>query len=289
MKQVKYLNKAKIITKDNKKYILKSRKIDLENLYANLLNRGFNNYLIPERITESTEIYKYVDQLNISNSKKSQDIVYLASILHNKTTEFTELSLDEVKKIYEDTITKLDDTYNYYISLQDKIEEHIYMSPAELLLMNNISNIYLMLNFSRKNIEDYYKESENKNIQRKVLIHGNLSLDHIIETDDRYLISWNKARIDSPIYDLLYFYQNDYDQIEISSLYETYQSKYQFTKEEKYLFFSLINIPNIVKLNKSNLIDTINIRKLVNYLDKTIKFTLKENEKNQKTNNKEFK
>ena len=144
MKQVKYLNKAKIITKDNKKYILKSRKIDLENLYANLLNRGFNNYLIPERITESTEIYKYVDQLNISNSKKSQDIVYLASILHNKTTEFTELSLDEVKKIYEDTITKLDDTYNYYISLQDKIEEHIYMSPAELLLMNNISNIYLM-------------------------------------------------------------------------------------------------------------------------------------------------
>lgn len=289
MKQVKYLNKAKIITKDNKKYILKSRKIDLENLYANLLNRGFNNYLIPERITESTEIYKYVDQLNISNSKKSQDIVYLASILHNKTTEFTELSLDEVKKIYEDTITKLDDTYNYYISLQDKIEEHIYMSPAELLLMNNISNIYLMLNFSRKNIEDYYKESENKNIQRKVLIHGNLSLDHIIETDDRYLISWNKARIDSPIYDLLYFYQNDYDQIEISSLYETYQSKYQFTKEEKYLFFSLINIPNIVKLNKNNLIDTINIRKLVNYLDKTIKFTLKENEKNQKTNNKEFK
>lgn len=289
MKQVKYLNKAKIITKDNKKYILKSRKIDLENLYANLLNRGFNNYLIPERITESTEIYKYVDQLNISNSKKSQDIVYLASILHNKTTEFTELSLDEVKKIYEDTITKLDYTYNYYISLQDKIEEHIYMSPAELLLMNNISNIYLMLNFSRKNIEDYYKESENKNIQRKVLIHGNLSLDHIIETDDRYLISWNKARIDSPIYDLLYFYQNDYDQIEISSLYETYQSKYQFTKEEKYLFFSLINIPNIVKLNKNNLIDTINIRKLVNYLDKTIKFTLKENEKNQKTNNKEFK
>lgn len=289
MKQVKYLNKAKIITKDNKKYIIKSRKIDLENLYANLLNRGFNNYLIPERITESTEIYKYVDQLNISNSKKSQDIVYLASILHNKTTEFTELSLDEVKKIYEDTITKLDDTYNYYISLQDKIEEHIYMSPAELLLMNNISNIYLMLNFSRKNIEDYYKESENKNIQRKVLIHGNLSLDHIIETDDRYLISWNKARIDSPIYDLLYFYQNDYDQIEISSLYETYQSKYQFTKEEKYLFFSLINIPNIVKLNKNNLIDTINIRKLVNYLDKTIKFTLKENEKNQKTNNKEFK
>ena len=280
MKQIKYLNKAKIITKDNKKYILKSRKIDLENLYANLLNRGFNNYLIPERITESTEIYKYVDQLNISNSKKSQDIVYLASILHNKTTEFTELSLDEVKKIYEDTITKLDDTYNYYISLQDKIEEHIYMSPAELLLMNNISNIYLMLNFSRKNIEDYYKESENKNIQRKVLIHGNLSLDHIIETDDRYLISWNKARIDSPIYDLLYFYQNDYDQIEISSLYETYQSKYQFTKEEKYLFFSLINIPNIVKLNKNNLIDTINIRKLVNYLDKTIKFTLKENEKN---------
>ena len=128
MKQVKYLNKAKIITKDNKKYILKSRKIDLENLYANLLNRGFNNYLIPERITESTEIYKYVDQLNISNSKKSQDIVYLASILHNKTTEFTELSLDEVKKIYEDTITKLDDTYNYYISLQDKIEEHIYVT-----------------------------------------------------------------------------------------------------------------------------------------------------------------
>ena len=119
MKQVKYLNKAKIITKDNKKYILKSRKIDLENLYANLLNRGFNNYLIPERITESTEIYKYVDQLNISNSKKSQDIVYLASILHNKTTEFTELSLDEVKKICEEN--NIDYSKWKFVDITDEI------------------------------------------------------------------------------------------------------------------------------------------------------------------------
>lgn len=284
MNQIKYLNKAKVINEDNRKYIVKNRKIDISSLYAKLSNRGFTNFLKPEEVNESLEKYKYIDQLSIPDAQKAKDIVYLTSILHNKTTQFDESIIDDTKEIYENVIEKLDNIYKYYTSLQDEIEEHIYMSPAEMLLMNNISNIYLMLNLSRENIERFYKLSENKTKRRRVLLHGNLSLDHILEADERYLISWNKSRIDIPVYDLTNFYKKDFERLEIESLYEEYQNKYKYTEEERALFFSLINIPEVINLNHNNYINTVNVRHLINYLDKTINFTLKENKEDQESN-----
>ena len=111
-----------------------------------------------------------------------------------------------------------------------------------------------------------------------------MSLDHIVESDDKYLISWNKSTIDIPVYDLVQFYRNDFDKIEIESLYKEYQSKYKYTQEEKNLFFSLINLPPIIELNSSNYVNTIKVRKLVNYIDKTISFSLKQDEENKESN-----
>lgn len=279
MKIIKYINKAKLIEENNKYYILKPKKIEIEEIYSNLINRDFNNFLTPIEINNSYEKYEFIDELNSSNSDRSNDIINLMSILHNKTTSFNEVDEDELKTRFEETIKLLDNTYNYYRNLQDSIEEIIYMSPAEQLLMNNISKIYFLLNVSRENIEDYYKIVDEKKVEKKSIIHGNLKINHILESKEKYLISWNNSRKDIPIYDLVTFYKNDFNNIELNSLFEQYKNKYKLEIEEEKLFIALITIPPIVKLDKSNYIDCINVKALVDYVDKTISFISKQNQK----------
>jgi len=279
MKIIRYINTAKLIEEDNNYYILKPRKIEIEDIYSNLINRNFNNFLSPIEINNSYEKYEFINELNSSDDDRSNDIVYLMSLLHNKTTSFNEVNENELKTRFEEIIKILDETYEYYSNLQNNIEEEIYMSPAEQLLMNNISKIYYLLNISRKNIEDYYEIISNKKVERKSIIHGNLKMNHILESKEKYLISWNNSKKEIPVYDLVKFYKNEYEKIELSSLYENYKSKYKLNEEEENLFISLISIPNIIKLDKTNYIDCININGLVDYVDKTIAFISKQNQK----------
>ena len=37
---------------------------------------------------------------------------------------------------------------------------------------------------------------------RYVVVHNNLDLDHFLKGKNNYLISWDKSKIDLPIYDL---------------------------------------------------------------------------------------
>lgn len=279
MKIIRYINTAKLIEEDNNYYILKPRKIEIEDIYSNLISRNFNNFLSPIEINNSYEKYEFINELNSSDDDRSNDIVYLMSLLHNKTTSFNEVNENELKTRFEEIIIILDETYEYYSNLQNNIEEEIYMSPAEQLLMNNISKIYYLLNISRKNIEDYYEIISNKKVERKSIIHGNLKMNHILESKEKYLISWNNSKKEIPVYDLVKFYKNEYEKIELSSLYENYKSKYKLNEEEENLFISLISIPNIIKLDKTNYIDCININGLVDYVDKTIAFISKQNQK----------
>ena len=279
MKIIRYINTAKLIEEDNNYYILKPRKIEIEDIYSNLISRNFNNFLSPIEINNSYEKYEFINELNSSDDDRSNDIVYLMSLLHNKTTSFNEVNENELKTRFEEIIIILDETYEYYSNLQNNIEEEIYMSPAEQLLMNNISKIYYLLNISRKNIEDYYEIISNKKVERKSIIHGNLKMNHILESKEKYLISWNNSKKEIPVYDLVKFYKNEYEKIELSSLYENYKSKYKLNEEEENLFISLISIPNIIKLDKTNYIDCININGLVDYVDKAIAFISKQNQK----------
>lgn len=289
MTQIKFLHNAKIINKENEKYLVKRKRTNIEKIYEKLKNRDFHNFIEPIELNRNEEIYPYVEELSTTENDRALDLIYLASILHSKTTTFKKVQIDTIKERYEKVIDKLNETFTYYSKLQDDIEEHIYMSPAEQLLMKNISKIYYMLNTSREFIEKYYQESEQILNERESLIHGSLSLDHIIEGENKYLISWNNSRKDLPIYDLINFYRKDYDKVNMESLFDVYLNRYNYTIEEKYLFFSLINIPNILKFDKSNFTNTINARKLVDYIDKTISFTSKEYKENEKSNNEEFK
>ena len=70
----------------------------------------------------------------------------------------------------------------------------------------------------------------------------------------------------------------------MSSLFEQYQAKYQYSNEELLLLQTLIAIPDKITFKKSNLNNLIDTKKLINYIEKTNLFLSKYYKKNQSTN-----
>ena len=104
---------------------------------------------------------------------------------------------------------------------------------------------------------------------RVAYIHNNLETDHYIKNTKEYLISWEKSRIDSPILDLIVFYQKEYMNLNFEPIIERYMRNYPLNPQEQCLFFIVISIPPIMNLEGSEISVTKEIRKKLDYLFKT--------------------
>lgn len=281
-KSIKYRGSASIITTDDKKYVIKkvNRKIDP---FDYLLTRNFNNFpKVYSSIKDEIELTDYIEENNTPKEQKIEDLVYLTSILHTKTTYYKSVDEDYQKNIYESIIDKQEKIFNYYSNLQNMIELEVYMSPANYLLIRNISIIYLAIRKSREYIEKWYEIIRETKKVRLAYIHGNLEDSHLIEGDDLYLISWDKSRIDLPIYDLETLYRKNYIDVNLESILEIYESKYPLKKEEYYLLLSLLLIPDKIDANLKEYPKTKQITNLILYIDKTL--TYLENNTNKSNN-----
>ena len=107
---------------------------------------------------------------------------------------------------------------------------------------------------------------------REYLIHNNLSLDHYIRSDKDYLISWDKTKFDTPILDLVKLYQNNFWELEFSSLYQKYLSIATLSDSEQKLFFILISLVPEIKFDGNEFENTKNMRKQLDYIFKTESF-----------------
>ncbi len=286
---ISYRGKTKIVAQDNKRYICKVKRQDKTPIFNYLKSKDFANYLPYTEVTNEYEIYRYLEDNLPEKEDKAIELIYTLSLLHAKTTTYQEIDLDYTKKIYEDTKSQLAYLRNYYLDLQDFLETKIYPSPAEYLVLNNISKFYKAINYSEQKIESWYQEKIKLKKERLVLLHNNLTLDHFIKDDIAYLISWDKAKKGLVIFDFLNFYKNEYLNVEMTSLFDIYQSKYHYSKDELLLFQALISIPEKITFKKTNYINTVEAKNKIIYIDKTNDFLSKYYEKNQKSNNQELK
>ena len=274
----------KILYRDNDKYLKKIKKRPKQELYDYLKQRNFLNYLEPVEETTSYELFRYIDD-TLPKEDKAIDLIYLLALLHNKTTTYEEVTEEKVKTIYEETKDYIIKLKNYYYSLQDYIEAKIYFSPAEYLLIRNISNIYEILNQSEKLLEEWYLLQQKEKTWKIALLHQNLKLSNLKEENNNYfLINWDNYKKDLVIYDLINFYSNEYKELEMSQLLELYQSKYPLSKTELKLLFSLLAIPPKLEFNKSNYENTVNTKYLIMYVEKIKDLILKYNKKDQQSN-----
>lgn len=259
--------KSTIITCGNNKYVLK----ECDNKYYEYLKlRGFKYF--PDIINKKDNylLEEYISNKELPINQRLEDMVYLTSLLHKSTSYYKKLDLDTIKEKYESIIAELDGLNKYYLSLQDMIEEEEFMSPTNYFLIRNISTIYYSLRLSREYLDKWYNSIKNTGIIRYSYIHNNLKLEHLLEDDNFYLISWNKSKIDMPIYDIVGLYKNNYKYIKIDILLDIYSNKYLLSTDEIYLLFSILLIPSRIDINLKEYSRMLEVSDMVLYIEETI-------------------
>ena len=268
-KKVTLKNSAKIIENENTRLVIKKDNPNILDTYNYLLSRSFDYF--PKIIYKDNDYnaYEYIEDVNEPSEQRILDIITLTSILHSKTTFYKEVDIDNYKYLYETINKKLEYLFNYYNDIITLIEKNIYMSPSNYIIARNINKIFETINYCKYEVDSWYELIKDKRKIRVVNIHNNLSLDHYIKNDKPYLISWNKNKIDMPIYDLLTLYKKYYLDFDFYELFNYYESRYPLTNEERKMLFILMSIPEKLVLDSSEYKNSIKCRKFFDYIYKT--------------------
>lgn len=263
------LGKITLLETSNQDYILKKSGTSLNNIYSYLDIRGFNNHpRIIEYTSDGYTLYEYIPSQNIPIDQKSIDLCELLAKLHHKTTFFKTYSEDKFKTIYDNIQSNIGYLYSYYSKFYDNFFKEVFHSPSHYMFLNNYYRIISMLSFCEKELESWYEIVKHKTSQRVVLVHNNVSLSHYLKNNqNEYLISWEKAKIDTPVLDLVSFYNHNFKDISFKDCFNKYIELYTWHDDEIKLFYILIALPIKIEFNKDNELNNCKeINKLITYL-----------------------
>lgn len=271
IKKITYKKDYSIIeTSTNKKYIIIKKRKNKEKLYDYLTSINYNLYKKPLNINDKYEIF------SLDNLEEEESITNALITLHYLTEEFRECSKDDLKKIKEKIMFNLDKCYKYYLNLQDEIENMSFPPPDKYLLINNISQIYKLLEVSK-----YRLDNLELNSLREVILINNFD-NNIFKN----IIDFNYYSKDVFVYDLEKLYKKDYKNFK--DVLKKYNDKLKISKEEWNLLSILISIPEEVTLENNHYNDCIKIRNLINYVNYTFSFLSEEDEKYKETDKQEL-
>ena len=264
-------NNVKIINTDRGNLVIKKDTSNLDNTYNYLLSRSFDYF--PKIIAREKDynIYEYIEDVDEPIEQRILDIITLLTMLHSKTTFYKEIDIDNYKCLYETISDRLEYLFNYYTDIISLIEKEVYMSPSNYIIARNINMIYASINYCKNELESWYNLIKDKRKVRVVNIHNNLSLEHYLKNDKPYFISWNKNKIDMPIYDLMILYKKYYLDFDFYELFNYYESRYPLTTEERKILFILLSLPEKIELSSNEYNNCIKCRKFIDYLYKTDK------------------
>ena len=268
IRALSYKRSGNVIIADTNigKVVIKRNK-NKDYIYDYLNTRNFDYY--PEIIEkEDYVVSKYVEDIDIPQEQKILDLIDLVSLMHSKTTHYKNISEDEYKKIYEDLMNNFEYLSEYYNDLISIIDDKVFMSPSEYLLARNISAIFKSIEIGRSYVENWLKEVDGLNKLRMSIVHNNLDLSHYIRNSYDYLVSWDKSKIDIPVFDLYNLYNNHFLDFDFFELLKRYEERYPLKKYELDLFFILINMPTKIEFNDTEFNMCI---KISNEIDKLYK------------------
>lgn len=246
---------------------------DLTSIFNYLKSRNFDYF--PEVYADSRDdnyVYEYIEDNEILNPQKSEDLINLVGLLHSKTSFNKEVSEETYKEIYENIKNNILYLKDYYSKYYELFLKEIYMSPSKYEFVRNYSKIIAALNFSESELDVWYDMVKEKKNERISLIHNNLSLEHYIRGDKDYLISWDKSKFDTPVLDIVGLYQKDFWDLEFSSLYKKYLNIAGLQDHEQKLFFILISLVPEIEFVENEFDCCKNMRKKLDYIFKTEEF-----------------
>ncbi len=225
---------------------------DLPGIFNYLRTRDFNYFpTIYAGSRDDNYVYEYLEEDGIINPTKSEDLINVVALLHSKTSFNKEVSEETYKEIYENIKNNILYLKDYYLRYYDLFLKSIYMAPSEYEFTRNYSKIKAALAFTERELDDWYSMVKDKKSERISLIHNNLSLEHYLKSANRdYLISWDQAKFDTPVLDLVKLYQNNFWELEFATIYNRYLAITSLTASEQKLFFILISLVPEIDFNK---------------------------------------
>ena len=279
----KYTLKGKtaILDTDKGHFVLKENKGN--DIYKYLLSRNFRYF---PKIIDSTNkyvMYEYIDDISYDNDQRALDLIRLLSLLHSKTTYYKEIDYDEHKKIYENLKEKINYISNYYTDIINIIESKLYPSPSEYLIERNITKIFSCIYYCNNELDKWYELIKEKNKKRVVTLHNNIDLSHLLKNNNIYLISWDKNKIDLPIYDIVEFYNKYALDFDFSILLDEYEKIFPLLEEEKILLNILISIPEKISVDSNEYNKVRKVRKMLDKIYKTEKLLTSKKEETTST------
>lgn len=282
IKSLKYIKNACIVETDKGKLVYKENSNNYD-IYEYLKTRDFDYF--PRTLNDknvSYDLLEFVNTNDVPKEQKISDLIHLSGILHRKTSFNKEIDMDEVKEIYENILKEVNFLMNYYSDLNNYIDTIVFMSPSEYLLVSNIDVIYYLLNFVKVEINNWYNYIKSKKVIRYSMIHNNLDLSHILESDRKYLISWSKSKLDMPINDLIKLYQDNYYDLNLEDFIREYEMENKIDDYE-YLFFLIkLAIPKRIEFTKNTYDDCYKINEYLVYLKKIASLVQKYGRKYEK-------
>ncbi len=252
-------------------------------IYDYLNTRGFSYY--PKSLNPKNSKYDLVEFIkdnNVLNVERVNDLIHVTGILHRTTSFHKEIDLDELKMMYENLVKEADYLMNYYHDLNNYIDSITFMSPVEYLLVSNLDLFYYLISFVKIESMNWYKEMQNKKIIRFSMIHDNLKLDHLLENNKPYLISWNKAHLDLPMKDLKTIYEENFYDLDLEDFIKEYEKEFRLTDDEKLFFLLNISLPKRIEFTKNTYLDCYNLSNYLVYLRKIASIVQKIEKKKQK-------
>ena len=260
-----------IIDSTSGSFVIKEKSNNkLKEAYNYLLSRNFDYFpKLANDLRDNVNVFEYIEEVEMPKEQKALDMIELVALLHNKTTYYKEVTEDKYKEIYENIKNNILYTKNHYNNLYNIIIEEIYMSPSKYLLTRNIYKIFSALEFCEEQIDDWYEIAKTELKTRVAFIHNNLETDHFIRNDKGYLISWEKSKVDSPILDLINFYQKEYMNFDFETIFNNYFKSYPLNELEKKLLFIVLSIPPIIEIEDEEISSVKKIRKKLDYIFKT--------------------
>ncbi len=273
-KPYRVTKKKNVTIIDSTKGTLVIKKKDNEKVkdaYNYLLSRNFDYFpKLKDESRSDVNIFEYIEDTPMPKEQKASDMMDIVALLHNKTTYYKEITEDKYKEILENLNNNILYVKNYYDILYYKLIEEVMPSPSHYLLLRNMYKIFAALDFAHEELENWYDLVKNDKKQRVAFIHNNLETDHFRRNSKSYLIAWEKAKIDSPILDLINFYKKEYMNLNFETLFSRYMKDYPLSIAEQKLLFIVLSIPPIIKLDDKEEIKAVSqVRKDLDYIFKT--------------------
>ena len=262
------LGKAVVLNTTSGDFVVKERcEKDIKELYAYLKSRNFTSF--PKLIDDSrndVNVYEYVEGVSMPKEQKALDLIDVVANLHNKTTFYKTVTVDDFKAIYDNIKSNIVYLQNDYNRLYEEIKKETYMSPSHYSFIRSIYKVFAALDFANHELDAWYSLVKDQTKKRVSFIHNKLNLDHFIKSDDDYLISWDNYRTDTPVMDLVTFYQAEYFTIHFDVVFSRYLEKVNLSEDEKKLFFLLISIPPKIEFTDSEFKDCKMVREALDYV-----------------------